>query len=99
MASENQIRVQLPTLPAPSFFSNPDFTMLTADGQCLLSYDPQTLAGFVYEIASGRWHISAPIDFLHFASSCACAGHTIPPGAAADRWLQACRGTQANQLN
>lgn len=84
------LRAQLPALPDPALFNDPRHTILSACGGALLTYDPATRAGFIYLIESGRWHITAPVEFDVFASIIAAAEFRIADGDDARRWLAAC---------
>lgn len=88
--SENTMHVRLPALPDPGIFKNPDHTIMTADGQALLSYDPVTRAAFIYSLVQQRWTITAPVDFDVFASLVALAGYSVIDSDDARRWLGAC---------
>jgi hypothetical protein len=88
--TENAIRVHLPALPAAGFFNDPDCTILTVDGDSLLSYDPVTRSAFVYSIVAQRWSITAPCDFAFFAGLVAIAGHRLADCDDTRRWMAAC---------
>jgi hypothetical protein len=88
--AENSIKAQLPRLPHPAFFSTADYTIRTSDGSALVSYDPETRAGFVYTVSAGVWSISAPIAFLEFAALVAAAGYVVSDSPDARRWFAAC---------
>ena len=89
--STSKLQAKLPTLAHPDTFRDPTRTLLTAEGKALLTYDPVTRSGFIYEIESGIWFIQAPVDFLRFALVARLSGHTIADSEDARVWLQSCR--------
>lgn len=97
--SEQTLQAQLPTLPETSFFTDPERSIMTSDARALLSYDPQTRAGFVYVIDKRQWFISAPIEFPDFARICAHSGYTIGSSDDAKRWLRVCSAALARKMN
>lgn len=95
--SENTLQARLPALAHPDVFKDPSRTLLTAEGKALLTYDPATRSGFIYEIESGVWFIQAPVDFLQFAVVARMSGHTIAESDDARIWLRACQGSTHQQ--
>lgn len=87
-----KLRARLPALAHPDVFSDASHTIMTAERNALLTYDPATRSGFVYCIGSGVWCIWAPVDFLQFAIFARASGYTINEGEDARRWMQACGG-------
>ena len=87
---ENTISIRLPALPDPEIFKDPDRSIRTIDGGAIVTYDPATRAGFVYQIKSDLWLISAPIDFSAFAATLALAGHAVADCDDSRRWVAAC---------
>lgn len=90
VAPMGKLRIHFPRMPAPEFFSEPSHTIRTADGSALLSYDPDTRAGFVYYLTTGVWTISAPVDFTTFALHARLSGHVLIDSDDAKRWMSAC---------
>ena len=88
----SKLHARLPALADPEVFSDPCRSIMTAEGNALLTYDPATQSGFIYCIDSGVWFIHAPADFLQFAIFARMGGHTIKEGPESERWMQACRG-------
>lgn len=88
--SENSIFLKMPVLANPDIFRNPNRTILTADSQTLLSYDPATGSGFIYMIEEQRWTIMAPISFSAFANIIELSGFKIANSDDAKKWLAAC---------
>ena len=89
--SASKITATLPLLAHPDVFRDPARTIMTAEGKALLTYDPVTRSGFIYEIESRTWFIQAPVDFLQFALVARLSGHTVADTDDARVWLQACR--------
>lgn len=87
------MHIRLPALPHPDVFKNPEHTIRTIDGGALLTYDPATCAGFIYQIEHKRWSITAPIEFSVFAAMLALAGYAVSDGDDAQRWVRACSAT------
>lgn len=81
---------RLPALPAPEFFRDATHTIRTVDGGALLSFDPKTRAGLIYEIASGTWSIAAPVDFHSFVLLAFVAGWRLADDQEARCWYEAC---------
>ena len=90
--SANKLQAKVPELAHPDIFKDPTRTLLTAEGKALLTYDPGTRSGFIYEIESGVWFIQAPVDFLQFALVARMSGHTITDSEDARLWIQSCSG-------
>lgn len=92
------IRARLPRLPDPAFFRDPERTVATSGGGALVSYDPETRAGFVYVIAEGLWSISAPIDFPMFAALLNVSGHRLPATPEVRAWVDRCLAGAADSF-
>ncbi|TXH66598.1 MAG: hypothetical protein E6Q88_11680 [Lysobacteraceae bacterium] len=91
--SESTLRIRLPRLPHPDIFSNPELTIMVDDRSALLSYDPITKTGIIYNLAHHRWTITTPVDFQEFAATCALAGYAVRESKDSSRWLRACGAT------
>ena len=89
--STSKLQAKLPALAHPDTFRDPTKTLLSAEGKALLTYDPVTRSGFIYDIETGIWFIQAPVDFLQFALVARMSGHTIADSDDARIWLQSCR--------
>ena len=92
------INARLPRLPDPAFFRNPERTMATSDGVALVTYDPETRAGFLYVVADGLWSISAPIDFPVFAALLDASGYSFPATPAVRAWVDRCLAGAADSF-
>ena len=93
--AERKMQVRLPRLAMPSVFSDGLNSILTADRETVLTYDPATRSGFVYAIRREFWSISAPIEFSEFYALLLHAGYELLAGEDAQRWLRACGGSAA----
>lgn len=91
------LRIRLPALANPEIFNDPSRSIMSADGRGLLTYDPATRSGFIYDLESKVWLIQAPVDFLHFALVARSGGYTINDGEDATRWLRACSPNAAGE--
>lgn len=87
-----EVIARLPALPGPEFFRDPARTVGTACGSALVSYDPQTRAGFLYVIEEGVWSIAAPVDFPVFAALVRSAGYVLPESQLVRAWVGRCLG-------
>ena len=96
---ENFMRIRLPALPDPAIFGDPDRSIMTADGQAILAYDPATRTSFIYAIEQQRWTITAPVDFEVFATLAALSGYSLANGEDAQRWLRACSANTARKTH
>lgn len=88
--SAKRIRATLPRLPAPGFFRNPRHSIATEGGGSLLTYDPETRAGFIYHRATGTWQITAPVAFETWVTLVHAMGLAIGDSEDARRWIRAC---------
>lgn len=93
-----RINARLPRLPDPTFFRDPERTVATSDGGALVSYDPDTRAGFLYVVAERLWSISAPIDFPMFAALLNASGHSLPATPEVRAWVDRCLAGTADSL-
>ena len=75
----SKLHARLPALADPEVFSDPCRSIMTADGNALLAYDPSTKSGFIYRIDDGVWLIHAPVAFLQFVILARLHGYTIWP--------------------
>jgi hypothetical protein len=80
----------LPALPSDDFFKAAQHTIRSADGRALLTYDPATQSGFVYQIATGHWHICAQISFTLFTFFATGIGYAPADDESLAHWLRAC---------
>lgn len=92
------IKARLPRLPDPAFFRDSERTMATSDGGALVSYDPETRAGFLYVVAEGFWSISAPVDFPMFAALLDASGYSFPATPEVRAWVDRCLAGAADDF-
>lgn len=87
--TDQTINAILPRLPNAEMFADPRRTIMSASGEVLLAYHPQTRCGFMYAIADARWSILVPISFLDFSIAFALSGHRIADTEDARAWTDA----------
>ncbi|MFD1069945.1 hypothetical protein ACFQ2D_08370 [Luteimonas composti] len=85
-----RITAKLPALPAPEFFARAEHSIITRDGAAILTFDPSTRSGFIYQVATGAWLISSPVSFGEFALLVVGSGYAVDDSEDARRWLRAC---------
>jgi hypothetical protein len=88
--SAKRVRAQLPRLPGPEFFADPRHSIAAEGGDSILSYDPETQAGFIYSRRAGTWQITAPVAFETWVVLARLLGLTIGDSEDARRWFRAC---------
>jgi len=85
-----RITARPPALPPLEFFAKAEHSIAARGGAAILTYDPATRAGFIYQVDSASWLISAPVSFGEFAMLAAGSGYSVDDSEDARRWLRAC---------
>jgi len=88
--SARVLQIRPLTLPRLDFMADPANTMRSADGRALLSFDPSTQCGLIYQIAQQRWTVMQPVAFEDFAVVAAAAGFQLGANDAARAWIARC---------